>query len=890
MGIFATSNILQENFSSNTIIPMNNFDESYFSLSLQYCKMLNEEYDNANKTLYKSLLESGDNYELINESFDGFFNRIKDIVAKFIKFLKNLIDKFSTKLHQLVKSDKYIAKNEKLINTFSSDNEFDMKLFNFTFLDDINIPLAIAGTTFEEEFNKIKLIVDPLSKDDPNSIVSLDNNKKLDVLKKYYRDMVDDDEDCYDNFRAKVLGEDRPISSSDYASDLYKKFRDGDDTPSTTTVDSGVVTNALLRFKSYDKNLKSVKEIQKKLDKDYNNISKNVEKIISSKDGKLSLVGFDGTSNFEAGKYSSEIISELNMIAKAQSNKVQVMSNIHLQAMGAKLDAMTACFKQDKAILYKAISELQKWKNVKNESTITVMESAVNVLDHVSEYESFMRLESYNQSKMDDYIKECLAIESHNSDVLHYITEGALDKIKDFIQRVIEAITKFFGKVTESISATFKSDQAYLTKYKDIILNKEVKLGEITDYYEIKTKELIQDTPIPEFNYQALSGKLTSEEEFRKTAPFNVAQVKGDQKYSEAIKLYFLGEPKNIDSSKLNMTDLYNFCWGADKTIERFNKDKNTLEKSKVNAIKIADQFSKTNPTSDNSGKGTTDLGKPNVNNDTNNNQDKKEEVNNASYVFSNVYGGYISESVLLELGIGDKDKSNNKSNTPNAPASNNDMSKNVNTTYGRKDDNLTDAIKDSNNPEEASKRITVYFNVAEAYFMAKIAALEKAYSDYMEIIRAHVRTYVGTKDADKKDHATVSTKISFDAPNEALNSLNDNQKQKYFDQVKAAKNAWKKYYGIHNGTIFYSKEGQLANKKYTGTITDDNREEVMKELIDIFTTKDEVGKAYAKYWKETFEDKGYSFPLKVEDSELSDDELSKNMKNVVKDNNKQTT
>ena len=888
MGIFATTNILQENFNSTSIIPMNNYNESYFSLSLEYCKMINEEFDNANKTFYKCLLEAGDNYEVINESFDNFFSKIKEIVTKFIKFLKNLIDKFSTKLHQLVKSDKYITKNEKLINTFSSDNEFDMKIFNFTFLDDINIPMANAYTTFENEFNAIKLLVDGGN----DSITKIEPDKQITTLRDHYTNMLDKLEDEYDTFRGAVINE-KPIDSSDFASELYRKFRDGDDTASTTTITSSVVTGCLLRFKNYDKSVKSIKEIQKKLDKDYSNISKHVEKIVSGKaDDKLSLIGWNGTSDFTvAEKLSGEVITELNTIAKAQSNKVQVLSNIHLQAIGAKLDAINACYKQDKTILYKVITELQKWKNVKEDVAPTVLDfDRNNILEVTSSYNTFMTLESYNQRKMDNYITECLAIESKNSDVLHYITEGALDTIKEFIQKIITKFREFFGKVSESISKTFKSDQEYLKKYKDIILNKKVQLGNISDYYEINTKELVSGTPIPEFNYEMLkSHNLDTEEaliDYDNSFKKAKIKMKDKQNFGEAAKEYFMGDPKEIDSEKINMTNLYNFCWSADETIKIFQKEQDKLLSAQANAIKIADKY---NRSSSNNSTSSSSNESPKTDLSGTENSQTATDSQNESYVFSSVYNNYINESVLLELSINGKDKntssssSNSSSSTTNsAPSTTNNMSKNVNAVQGRKDENLSKSI-DGDNPDLVSKRITAYFNVSNAFLMAKIAALQKGYDDYMEIIRAHVRSYAGDKDAKNKDYVAQSASVSFEAPDAVIQTLNQDQVQEYNEKKKAAKDSWKTYYGTYNGAEFYNMDGKLPNNAHRMPEDETEKAKIISDLRKAYIGNKDKGGAWKEYWDKMFKD--YPFPFDVEDSEYTDDEASRQMKKDPKNN-----
>lgn len=913
MGIFNSSNILQENFTSSSVVPLSNYNESYFSLAMEYCKSINEEYDTANKVLYKALLEAGDNYEVINESFDGFFTKVKEIVAKFIKFLKNLIDKFSTKLHQLVKSDKYITKHEKMFGKFTTDNEFEMQLFNFTHLEDNNIPLACAQTTFAKEFDKVKLYVNGDISQNVKALTAIEADKRVDSLRTAYRELVDSYEDFYDVFRGEVIGE-RSIDASDYPSELYRKFRDGDDSTTSTTVTSSLVNASLLRFKAHEKTVKTVKEIQKKLEKDYSEISKHVEKIVSSNEEKLTLVGWGDVSNIEVGKFSPEVVSELNMIAKAESNKVQQMSTIHLQAMGAKLDAVSACFKQDKALLYKALNELQKWKNVKKESAIdpediipiSINSSSNNtLLETVSCYNMYMTLESYNQRKMDNYFTECMAIESGNSKLLHYISEGVLDSIKEFIEKVISKIKEFFGKIVEGISATFEKDQTYLKQYKEIILNKKNQLGTLNDFYEYKIKEMVSNSPMPVFNYDSQKSYLDTQENFIKNDnTFKKITMKAEQSFGDATKFYFMGEPKSIDAEKINMTDLYNFCWDFNNTKKALNNELNELDKAKVKAIQLAEKVAKEGPSSSqstdtsttpsqstdtSSSSSSTDDAKAKQRQEiqkqidelnakpslTSADSEKLKDLNDKlaslkeSVIYSSVYGEYVSEAVLLEVEKDGSSKDTKSSSvTPAAPSSNQKMSTNANLKYGRKDEDLKSSMS-GDNPDDVSKKVNVYFNTCSEFLMAKLSVFEKAYKDYMWIIREHVKSYAGDKDRKNKDHAAQTASITFDAPDEALNTLNtDAEREEYQQQLKTVKDTWKKYYGTFKGTEYYSLDGTLP-KQGKKLENPSDKADIMKQLLDRFKETDEY-KAYKEYWDKTF--KGYNFEERIQVTEFENE------------------
>lgn len=365
MGILDPKVLLTEDASNYPSITYSNVltDESYFLSTLEYLNTMNEEVYDANKTFYKSLLESS-NEVVINESFSDFFSKVKDIIKKFLKYLKSLFDRFVTSLHKIVKSDKYLIKHKDELFDFGGDDDFFMDIFTYTHLNDPSIPLAVAEDTFNSVFERISAY---LRADSNTSITKLGDNADTEI-RKAYDVIVDGLEDEYDAFRARVLGSATTaqyIYQEDFADDLFRVFRNNDDKKVSTAITSEVVNTAFTRFKSYDKLLKTVKETKTNIEKDYNNIIKAIDKMISTSvdggDTFYKLVGYGSTGDYTSTiKVNQTTKANLNLIAKAQSNKVQVMCNIHALAMSAKLDAITEAYKQDKTVLYKVLSKVQK--------------------------------------------------------------------------------------------------------------------------------------------------------------------------------------------------------------------------------------------------------------------------------------------------------------------------------------------------------------------------------------------------------------------------------------------------------------------------------------------------------------------------------------------------
>lgn len=361
MGMFNTDNLLKENYI-DIDIPYQSYQESYFLSTLKYCRYMNEQFENSNKILYKTILEANNDVLVINEGFSEFFDKVKDIIKKFIEFVKSLFARFNTSLHSIIKSDKYIIKHEKDFIKFNEFMEFEMDLYNFTIYDS-TIPKAIADNVFKTTFEQLDAM---LSTSGTQTISGLTDDNKVIKLKEKYRILTDDIEDFYDSFRKDVIGASYPISSADYSEELFKVFRDDSTSSENTTVDSGYVNNSLFRFKKYKDTLKSVKDTKSSIEKDYKAIEKGLDRMFTTyskgNENCISILGYGDADTKYDVVATDEIKKELNMIAKAQANKVQQMTSITSMAFAAKLDAVTDCYKQDKKVLYKALSLIQKYE------------------------------------------------------------------------------------------------------------------------------------------------------------------------------------------------------------------------------------------------------------------------------------------------------------------------------------------------------------------------------------------------------------------------------------------------------------------------------------------------------------------------------------------------
>jgi hypothetical protein len=252
---------------------------------------------------------------------------------------------------KFIKSDKFIKKHKDDFNRLKSDLEFDFRGYEYTFSPVIPSPtaaLSFNNSLFDDLYGNEKRSLTAQSVQ--ASIVNMDLEKD------------------YDEFRAKVIGKDDSyIYLSEFSDELYRVYRNGEADTSNITADSSFVRMCLDRFLNYDKMKKEVEHQRDDTEKAYNQVKKEVENISKrntdlDKQAFLSRLPADnGITDIEttAGGtlMAAELMTQINVYVNAKINQIQEYSNIHLLAFGAKLDAMKECLRQDRSVLYTALSK-----------------------------------------------------------------------------------------------------------------------------------------------------------------------------------------------------------------------------------------------------------------------------------------------------------------------------------------------------------------------------------------------------------------------------------------------------------------------------------------------------------------------------------------------------
>lgn len=345
------------------------FEESYFAQAVKFINECNDEYTSNKIKLYHNISEAS-TQTVVLESFSDFFVKVKEIISKFLKFIKSLFRRFLTTLAKIVGSDKYLEKHKKDFSNFKEGDKFEFEGFEYTFSE--NVPLAQAALSFSNS------LFDKLYANQNNALTA-------DGIRQSIIEM--DLEEDYNVFRAKVIGKEEynKISVTDFPDELFKVYRNGDTMTSTIEVDRSYIIKAVDRYFSYSKTQTYVNRQYKNIEDAYKRVESQVKDVVS-RNGDLNTKEFlsrlpsdngiktigtqnvEDTSKLTGITMPGEVMAQLDIYVKAKVDQIQEYSNIHTLAFAAKLDALKECYIQDKNTLYTALTRIERTIKKREES------------------------------------------------------------------------------------------------------------------------------------------------------------------------------------------------------------------------------------------------------------------------------------------------------------------------------------------------------------------------------------------------------------------------------------------------------------------------------------------------------------------------------------------
>ena len=346
---------------------------SYFLEGLNFLSQMRKEKTVQEAKLYRVMAEAGDNLWVVHEGFGDFFQWVKDFIKKVINFFKKLLAKFWVRINSLFGRDKYIENNKDQLREFGSEHEFDIKGYKFTIKD--GIPTLDPVEKIEDALHGLAVAAEDNGK---KSYKVKDKTALTNAYAKFQ-----EDKDKLDNVRAAILGENGPIDDSDWKDALFEKFRDGDREKITITVTSSVVTESLTNFTNYDKMKSKTEKQRDNVEKAYNRIQKKfdelAEKAKNLAGDNVSVSDFVDDNASE--RADEDKIFTISAFARDISNRLEEISNLHVMAFTAKLDAIKDRYHQDKSIIYGAFKKILAKKSMWTTES-SILESYQNLLDN----------------------------------------------------------------------------------------------------------------------------------------------------------------------------------------------------------------------------------------------------------------------------------------------------------------------------------------------------------------------------------------------------------------------------------------------------------------------------------------------------------------------------
>ena len=401
-------------------------------------------------------------------------------------------------------------------------------------------------------------------------------------------------------------------------------------------------------------------------------------------------------------------------------------------------------------------------------------------MDYVAqwEYASYLIDMDTLDRKMNKAIQEALIL-SEGVDVVRRFDALNEGKIVDTIKSVWNTFVKFikdtFAKAVNAVQAKFGDVQTYLANYKDIILTKPFKLQGVRMKNYQSTR--VAAVHVEEFQFDNMKSMENAATYMKK----HINTYNGDgTDIAEWTKAYFCNGTQDLqDVNGLNMTDLYNFCmdW-ENKTKSDLTKDqtavinsattiKNLMGQAEQNAKEAEKEKEAQTVAAGTDNEGTSQGGKPKVTatskpasgGEIGNGDNSPDTKTNASssFNYSDLYDGIISVSEKVEVPAQKPSGGNGGSSsnvTTSTPAANK-FSANVSGLKGGAEtqDTANAAYNNGVTYEAVNKAVDIYKDVAGAIASAKLSICQEMFDDYYEVIRAHVKMYIGD---DKTENVTA--------------------------------------------------------------------------------------------------------------------------------------
>ena len=684
----------------------------YFNSCLDFLLECQNELLTNRRDFYKTVLEAGEeNPYVINEAFNDIAQKIKNIIKKILAYIESIIKRFITAISKFVSSDKTIIKMKNQISKFPNNESFTISGYNYTLKEEIPA-VDITGLDLSE----VVIAVDDLTKDSGD--ISIKIAALTTVLSKFTS------EEKLSEARSQILGVYNEIPDTSFANEVFAIYRDGKSSETDIEIKKADVTRAMNDYEGYKNKIKEVNRLRSNITSKYKSLESEVDNIIRSNIKPI----IDGSTLDPKSKYT--LTETMNILVNDMVFFIQKISNYHTMAIAGKLDAYNELVIQDRNILYKALSVVQK--DINNTKIMENYDSYDYTRDAI--YRGYIVERHYMNKEQQRFVEECLSLSESNIPELKTIHEDLKMDKKGKFEKLKELIKEIYQKFLMKMNSFFKNDKDFLAKYKDIILTKKIeeyKLNNMPDY-EAGIKNVV-GYKLKHLDIKAILGK--TENDIKKEL---LPSFEGDD-FADYAKKYFLSNntanKEEVSSTTLKMEELYSFCVNAPATIKTLEADRDAYVKESEAAKKaVLDSISK-NEAVDLYGEKYyySTVHEAFIN-------EKGENPDNGGPTIQDNKGsessGEAKGNAKLNLNVSSEDKKTDKYDDMNKDAKSDEKGK----------DDKTQAEKNTNSDaKKVEETANWYLNALRTVATARITAFQKIYSEYMKILRYHVRKATGS-------------------------------------------------------------------------------------------------------------------------------------------------
>ena len=373
----------------------------------------------------------------------------------------------------------------------------------------------------------------------------------------------------------------------------------------------------------------------------------------------------------------------------------------------------------------------------------------------------FMNLElvSEHAMKMDsmETYKWAMSMEAkylaeQNYQGLVDLNEAVGQKIKEGLHKALEALKKIAAKFVEAILFNFGTEKAWLTKYKNIILNNTLKTDtQITVYCNLKNAvDLIQEVNAPTINYAELTKNGTdafeSEEKFFEIkfenlfkASSKAPHVPKDASIADRVKYTLGAKYPNGEGDTGSFADFNDGKWPSVAKMYQWLLDTEKLAKNTQAQIKNIER------TVENYTRSADKLGAPENQQQNNTAQNNAQQQNGGTQnnnqnqakqesYYSYIYNKYLTEMDIKSAPATDGAAGQENTNNPNPKEA-------YKTTQGDTDEQVKNS-KDAGSV--ITGRMNIYMNVCKQVLTAKMTAINYAHKEMLDLMRAIVKGRLG--------------------------------------------------------------------------------------------------------------------------------------------------